>query len=69
MLTVYVRNSHAAEWYARLGFTLDEFWPEAKVLRSGAVKQADYRILSRPVADVENGHSILELEGSAHSAH
>ncbi|CAF9916395.1 MAG: hypothetical protein GOMPHAMPRED_000984 [Gomphillus americanus] len=50
MLTVFVRNSHATEWYTRLGFTLDEFWPEARTLRSGPVKQTDYRILSRPVS-------------------
>ena len=53
MLTVFVRNSHAAEWYTHLGFSLDEFWPEARTLRSGPVKQTDYRILSRPIHNVD----------------
>ena len=50
MLTVFNRNTQAAEWYSRLGFSNDEFQPEAKTLRSGVVKQGDYRILSRSIS-------------------
>ena len=50
MLTVFTRNQHAVDWYSRMGFAVDDSWPEARTLRSGITKQADYRILSRSIS-------------------
>lgn len=50
MLTVFTRNQHAVDWYSHMAFNVDEFWPEARTLRSGTTKQADYRILSRGIS-------------------
>ena len=47
MLTVYKANEGARKFYGKLGYTVDEFSPEPKRLRSGVVKECDYEILSK----------------------
>lgn len=49
MLTVYLSNEYATEWYKRLGFDVDDFSPGPRKLRSGVVKWSDYHILSKPL--------------------
>jgi N-alpha-acetyltransferase 40 len=49
MLTVFKSNTHAAAWYQRLDYVVDEFSPPARRLRSGAVKEPTYVILSKPL--------------------
>ena len=47
MLTVFVCNAAAMEFYERLGYRIDEFSPEPRKLRNGVVKEPDYHILSK----------------------
>ena len=50
MLTVFESNQGARSFYERLGYTLDDFSPEPRMLRNGTVKHLDYSILSKRVA-------------------
>ena len=54
MLTVYLSNEYAIEWYNRLGFQVDDFSPGPRKLRSGVVKWSDYHILSKPLKSRAN---------------
>lgn len=47
MLTVFRSNQSAIRFYTRLGFGVDEYSPEPKVMRNGKVKEPDYLILSK----------------------
>ncbi len=47
MLTVFVANDGAIQFYARLGYGEDEYSPKPRKLRGGKSKRADYVILSR----------------------
>ena len=47
MLTVFVANEGAIEFYGRLGYEEDEYSPKPRRLRNGIVKKADYVILSK----------------------
>lgn len=47
MLTVFVANGGAVEFYGGLGYGEDEFSPRPRKLRNGVVKKADYVILSK----------------------
>ena len=47
MLTVFVANAGAVEFYHRLGYEEDEYSPKPRKLRNGVIKQADYVILSK----------------------
>lgn len=49
MLTVFVANEGAIQFYARLGYGEDEYSPRPRKLRGGKLKGADYVILSRPL--------------------
>jgi len=47
MLTVFVANEGAIEFYSRLGYEEDEYSPRPRKLRNGIIKKADYVILSK----------------------
>ena len=47
MLTVFVVNERARQFYARLGYRKDEYSPQERKLRGGVVKAPDYVILSK----------------------
>lgn len=47
MLTVFARNHVGSRFYERIGYSLDAYSPEPRVLRGGVVKEPDYRILSK----------------------
>lgn len=49
MLTVFTSNSVAQKFYDRLGYRVDEYSPPPRILRSGAIKESDYLILSKPL--------------------
>lgn len=49
MLTCFLSNLRAVQFYRSLGFEPDEFSPLPKILRSGAKVEADYVILSKEV--------------------
>ena len=50
MLTVFLENQPALNFYSALGYQVDEFSPEPRKLRNGVVKEADYIILSKPLS-------------------
>ncbi|KAL8947709.1 MAG: hypothetical protein Q9222_006033 [Ikaeria aurantiellina] len=47
MLTVFVENQSALNFYENLGYSRDENSPEARTLRNGKVKMPSYVILSK----------------------
>lgn len=47
MLTVFKANGSAVRFYEKLGYDVDEFSPQPRTLRNGAVKEPDYLILSK----------------------
>ena len=47
MLTVFRANETALAFYQRLGFGVDKFSPEPRMLRNGVLKESDYLILSK----------------------
>ena len=49
MLTCYLSNQRALEFYRKLGFDTDEFSPSPRVLRNGTRVESDYVILSKKV--------------------
>ena len=51
MLTVFRANETARRFYERLDYEEDEYSPRPKKLRSGVVKEADYVILSKSLAE------------------
>ena len=49
MLTVFAANTAAVRFYKNLGWDVDVFSPEPRVLRNGLVKESDYVILSKDI--------------------
>ena len=49
MLTCFLRNAKALQFYRKLGFETDEYSPPPKILRNGTKVEADYVILSKEV--------------------
>jgi hypothetical protein len=49
MLTCFLSNQRALEFYRKLGFETDENSPPPRVLRNGTKIESDYVILSRTV--------------------
>ena len=49
MLTVFTRNERAVAFYAKLGYTKDEYSPPPRVLRNGTVVESEYVILSKAI--------------------
>lgn len=47
MMTVFMSNVRAIQFYDRLGYVLDEYSPAPRRLRNGSIKEPDYRILSK----------------------
>jgi ribosomal protein S18 acetylase RimI-like enzyme len=47
MLTVFRSNTAAVGMYTKLGYSVDEYSPQPKILKNGAVKESSYMILSR----------------------
>jgi ribosomal protein S18 acetylase RimI-like enzyme len=52
MLTVFLRNKSALEFYQRLGFARDAVSPEPRQLRKRKAEEPDYMIMSRVVSAV-----------------
>ncbi|KAL8954343.1 MAG: hypothetical protein Q9183_007182 [Haloplaca sp. 2 TL-2023] len=53
MLTVFTENQSALAFYSKLGYSKDEYSPEPRKLRNGAVKDPGYVILSKPLRGME----------------
>jgi ribosomal protein S18 acetylase RimI-like enzyme len=51
MLTVFRSNTAAVGMYTRLGYSVDEYSPQPKILRNGAVKESSYVILSKRLGE------------------
>ncbi|KAF3387601.1 hypothetical protein F1880_000835 [Penicillium rolfsii] len=47
MLTVFKCNTTARRFYEKAGYEVDEFSPQPRRLRNGAIKEFDYLILSK----------------------
>ncbi|KAB5584902.1 acyl-CoA N-acyltransferase [Coniochaeta sp. 2T2.1] len=72
MLTCFVSNNRALNWYRQLGFQTDAISPQQRTLRSGRVFIPDYVILSKTMSrqpvrqsNVTNGGEQAE-QASAH---
>jgi ribosomal protein S18 acetylase RimI-like enzyme len=50
MLSCFVRNTRAVQFYRKRGYNVDECSPEPRILRSGEGKAADYLIMSKSIA-------------------
>lgn len=49
MLTVFVCNQRAVQFYQRLGYEKDEFSPPPRILRNGTKVEKEYLILSKQI--------------------
>jgi N-alpha-acetyltransferase 40 len=49
MLTSFLSNTKAVQFYRKLGFETDEFSPPPRILRNGTKVEVDYVILSKEV--------------------
>lgn len=49
MLTCFTANISARRFYEKLGYEVDEYSPQPRVMRGGKKVEADYLILSRQV--------------------
>lgn len=49
MLTVFVYNERAVQFYRRLGYEKDEFSPPPRILRNGTKVEKEYLILSKAI--------------------
>lgn len=47
MLTVFKSNKGAVKWYDRMGYSVDDFSPQPRVMRNGTIKEPKYIILSK----------------------
>lgn len=54
MLTVFNRNKNAVRFYERMGYITDDYSPQPRILRSGVIKEPDYRILSKELRKRSN---------------
>jgi N-alpha-acetyltransferase 40 len=50
MLTCFTSNKHAAQFYARLGYSVDEYSPPPRILRNGTRVDSEYLILSKALS-------------------
>ncbi|KAA8649020.1 N-terminal L-serine N(alpha)-acetyltransferase NAT4 [Aspergillus tanneri] len=57
MLTVFKSNTQAMRFYDKLGYTEDEFSPKPRRLRNGLVKEPDYRIMSKPLREIDRNYT------------
>ena len=53
MLTVFRSNTAAVGMYAKLGYSVDKYSPQPKILRNGTVKESSYVILSTNLEEPE----------------
>ena len=51
MLTVFRSNTAAVGMYAKMGYLVDEYSPQPKSFRNGAVKESSYVILSKKLEE------------------
>jgi N-alpha-acetyltransferase 40 len=49
MVTCFLSNTKALQFYQKLGYKTDEYSPPPKILRNGTKIEADYVILSKEV--------------------
>jgi ribosomal protein S18 acetylase RimI-like enzyme len=54
MLTVFIRNTHARQWYDSRGYSVDEISPRPRKLRGGRSIEPDYEILSKRLQEQTN---------------
>lgn len=54
MLTCFLSNQHAFDFYKKLGFDVDEISPGPRKLRHGRVFVPDYAIMSKVVSRQES---------------
>lgn len=47
MLTVFKSNKRAVKWYHRIGYSVDDFSPQPRIMRNGTIKEPKYIILSK----------------------
>lgn len=50
MLTCFTCNQQASKFYAKLGYSEDEFSPKPKILRNGTRVESEYIILSKTLS-------------------
>jgi N-alpha-acetyltransferase 40 len=50
MLTVFLRNDKAVQFYRKIGFKIDRYSPLPRVLRDGRIVEESYIILSKAVS-------------------
>lgn len=53
MLTVFRSNQGAISMYEALGYGVDKYSPQPKILRNGTLKENSYVILSKSLEGVE----------------
>lgn len=58
MLTCFLSNTQALEFYRSLGFEKDAISPEPRTLRFGKVYNPDYIIMSKEVRSLGSGPEI-----------
>lgn len=60
MLTCFLSNQHALNFYKKLGFVVDEISPEPRKLRYGKVFVPDYAIMSKLASRQENAPNLTQ---------
>lgn len=50
MLTCFTCNQIAGQFYAKLGYSEDEYSPKPKILRNGTRVESEYIILSKALS-------------------
>ncbi|KAL8684783.1 MAG: hypothetical protein Q9224_006135, partial [Gallowayella concinna] len=56
MLTVFVENQAARNFYEKLGYSEDEYSPQPRKMRHGTVKMPTYVILSKSMQEWTTDH-------------
>lgn len=60
MLTCFLSNQHALNFYKKLGFVVDELSPGPRKLRYGKVFVPDYAIMSKLASSQENAPNLTQ---------
>ena len=68
MLTVFRSNTRAIGFYERLGYSVDKYSPQPKILRNGTLKERSYVILSKILGPDEAPEYSKEAETQAAKA-